>query len=147
MKVILLKPVEKLGREGEIREVALGYARNYLFPRGLADIATPELVAQVKRRRERQDRAAEMDLEKAEQLAARLEGQEVTVKSKASSEGTLYAAISPAKIAAALQGRGFSVTKDQVAAGHLKRVGEHQVVVSLPHGLESTVTVNIIAQE
>lgn len=145
MKIILLKPVEKLGREGEIRDVALGYARNFLLPRGLADIATPELVAQVTRRREREVRAAEMDLQKTEQLAARLGGQEVTLTTKASPTGTLYAAVSGAKIAAALQARGFAVTKDQIAAGHCKQIGEHEVVVSLPHRLECTIIVNVVA--
>lgn len=143
MKVILLKPVEKLGREGEIREVALGYARNYLIPRGLADVATPELVNQVNRRRDREQTMAVIDLEKAESLAAKLEGQEVTVVAKASEEGTLYAAVTPAKIAAALQSRGFSVTAAQVAAGHLKQTGEHEVVVTLAHGLEAKVMVHV----
>ena len=147
MKIILLKPVEKLGREGEIRDVALGYARNYLLPRGLADLATPELVAQVTRRRARELRAAEMDLKNAEQLAARLGGQEVALTAKASSEGTLYAAVSPAMIAASLQARGFAVTKDQITADHLKQVGEHEVVVSLPHGLECTITVTVAAAQ
>lgn len=145
MKVILLKAVERLGHEGEIKEVTLGYARNYLIPRGLADVATPELEAQLKHRRERQRREAEVDLTKVEELAARLEGREVTIRAKATPEGTLYAAVGPLKVAAALQSEGFPVVKEQVAEAHLKEVGEHVVTVSLPHGLESKVTVNVVA--
>lgn len=141
MKIILLKPVEKLGRVGEIREVAQGFARNYLIPRGLADVATPELVAQMTRRQERNQREAVVDLERAESLAARLDGQEITVRAKASPQGRLYAAVPPSKIAAALQGRGFSVAKDQIATSHIKEAGEHAVAVTLAHGLEAKITV------
>jgi len=145
MRVILLRPVEKLGRQGEIKEVALGYARNYLIPRGLADEATPDLVLQVQNQRKRTQRAAEMDLEKAETLSTKLDGQEVSVTAKATPEGTLYAAISPAKIAAALQTKGFAIKKEQISASHIKEVGEHEVVITLPHGLEVKVTVNVNA--
>lgn len=143
MKVILLRPVEKLGRQGEIKEVALGYARNYLIPRGLADEATPDLVLQVQNQRKRVVREAEMELEKVETLSAKLDGQEVTVSAKATPEGTLYAAISPTKIAAALQTKGFAIKKEQVSAAHIKEVGEHEVVITLPHGLEAKVTVTV----
>lgn len=145
MKVILLRPVEKLGREGDIKEVAVGYARNYLIPHGLADEATPDLVAQITRKRERARHSAELELASAEALAAKLDGVEVTVSAKASPEGTLYAAVSAAKIASALRAKGLTVEARQVTAGHLKTVGDHEVVVSLPHGLESKVTVHIQA--
>lgn len=145
MKVILLRPVEKLGREGDIKEVAVGYARNYLIPHGLADEATPDLVAQITRKRERQRHGAEVELASAEALAAKLDGVEVTVAAKASPEGTLYAAVSAAKIAAALQAKGLVVNPEQIAAGHLKAVGDHEVVVSLPHGLESKITLHLQA--
>lgn len=146
MKVILLKPVDKLGRTGEIKDVALGYARNYLIPRGLADEATPDLVARIGHRQEREQRAAETELEKAENLAAQLDGQEVEVTAKVTPQGTLFAAISPAKIAAALQAKGFAVKKDQISASHIKEIGEHEVVISLAHGLESKVVVTVNAE-
>lgn len=145
MKVILLKPVEKLGRTGEIKEVALGYARNYLFPRGLADEATPDIVARISKLQERQRKVAEGDLQRAEALAAQLDGQEVTVEAKATSEGSLYASVSPAKVASALQAKGFAVAKEQVLSAHIKEVGEHEVTITFPHGLESRVTVNVVA--
>ena len=84
MKVILLRPVEKLGRDGDIKEVAVGYARNYLIPHGLADEATPDLVAQISRKRERQRQRPELELASVEALAAKLDGAEVTVSAKAS---------------------------------------------------------------
>lgn len=145
MKVILLRPVEKLGREGDIKEVAVGYARNYLIPHGLADEATPDLVAQMSKRRDRQRHGAELELAQVEALAAKLQGSEISITAKASPEGTLYASVSPAKIASALEAKGLGVSKEQIAAGHLKAVGDHEVIVSLPHGLESTITVHIVA--
>lgn len=147
MKVILLKPVEQLGRVGDIKEVALGYARNYLIPRGLADAATADLIAQISAQRERQRRQAEEELASAEAIAAKLDGQEITVVAKVTGAGTLYAAVGPQKIAAALQAKGFAVAKEQIRSQPMKAVGEHEVVVSLPHGLESKVTVTVVAEE
>ncbi len=143
MKVILLQPIEHLGRVGDIKEVALGYARNFLIPRGLADEATADVVARLKHQREQERRQAERDLAHAEGLAAQLDGQEVTVAVKASPAGTLYAAVTPQRIAAALQAKGLAVAKEQIHAGHLKQVGEHEVMVTFPHGLESKITVII----
>lgn len=147
MRVILLKDVPNLGSKDDIKEVALGYARNFLFPQSFAVEATPEGIAELEARKAREEKVAEMDLEKTEQLVQQLEGQVVEVSAKASDEGTLYAAISPAKIAAALKAKGFDIFKDQIAAGHIKELGEHEVKINLDHGLEAVITLIINTEQ
>src|SRR3990167_5168862 len=98
MKVLLLKNVEDLGHQGEIKMVSAGYARNFLIPRGLADIATQELIDQIERRQKKREFQAEADLKQTEELAERLNGQTLEIKARASEQGRLYASITPAKI-------------------------------------------------
>ena len=143
MKVILLQDVPNLGGNGEIKEVTLGYARNFLIPQGLAEEATPEAMAAIEARKEKEAKIAEADLLKTEQLGQKLEGQTVEISAKASEEGTLYAAVSPAKIAAALKEKGLEVRKDQIQASHIKELGEHEIKISLDHGLEARIALII----
>jgi len=143
MKVILLKDVPNLGAKDDIKDVALGYGRNFLFPQGLAIEATPDAITELEARKAKEEKIAEMDLEKTEQLIQQLEGQVIEISAKASDEGTLYAAVSPAKIAAALKAKGFAVSKDQIAANHIKELGEHEIKINLDHGLEAVITLII----
>lgn len=146
MKVILLKNMPQLGEKGDVKEVATGHARNFLIPKGLAKPATSQALAELELNKVQTAKVAEADLAAAERLAGQLEGQVIEVAAKASDEGTLYAAISPAKVAGALKAKGFEVSKDQIAVGHLKELGEHEVVVDLDHGLEARITLVVNAE-
>src|SRR3989338_7774865 len=140
MKVILLKKIKNLGDEGEVKEVALGHARNFLIPQGLATEATSRAVAEVEAKKAKE---AEAELAKIEDMVAKLEGRTVEVSAKANDEGTLYAAVSPAKVSAALKDMGFDVKKDQVKVEDLKELGEHEITLHLDHGLETRITLII----
>ena len=143
MQVILLKDVPELGVEGEVKDVALGYVRNFLIPKGLVEEATEEKIKEIQAKKEKEAKIAEMDLEKTEALAKKLEGQTVEITAKASEEGTLYAAVSAVKIAEILKKLGFEVGKEQINAGHIKELGEHELVINLDHGLEARITLTI----
>lgn len=143
MKVILLKTVPKLGQRWDVKDVAMGYARNFLIPKGLVEEATPKALADLDARKTRAAAEAEADLLKMENTVAKLEGQVIELAAKASDEGTLYATVSPAKIAAALKEKGFSVSKDQIQSSHIKEIGEHIVVINLDHGLEARISLVI----
>ena len=140
LKVILLKKVEKLGELGDIKEVALGYARNFLIPRGLVEEATEKAIANIQAHKAELAKQAEIDLRHMEAIAAKLEGQTIEIKAKASEEGTLYAAITPAKIAQAIKDRGFDVRKEYIVAPTIKETGEYELTIKLDHGLEVRVT-------
>lgn len=143
IEVIFLKHVQGIARKDEIKSVAAGYARNFLFPQGVAVEATPDAIAQVQERKEKMAAQAELDLEKAEKLAGQLEGQQVEIQARAAENGSLYASIPAKDVAAALQKKGFEVREDQVVADHIKATGEHDISVQLDHGLEARITLVI----
>ncbi len=146
MKVILLKNIKGLGNEGDIKEVAIGYARNYLFPQKLADEATAEKIKLAEEKMAKKAENAKAELEKYQALAAKLEGQSFEIPARASEEGTLYASLSAAKIAAVLKSKGFEVKKENIKASHIKELGEFEVKVDLDHGLEANIVL-IITRE
>ena len=146
MRIILLKDVKGLGRVGDVKEVAAGYARNFLIPQNLAAEATEQAIKDAEVKKQQAAANAEADLVKAEGMVSKLEGQIVEISAKASDEGTLYAAVSPAKIAGALSDKGFAVRKDQIVAKDIKEVGEHEVVVNLDHGLDARVTLVVSSE-
>lgn len=142
MKIVLLKNVEKLGLTGDVCDVAEGYARNFLFARKLAAFATPEALAKAERVQEDRAHTAERDLTRSEDLASRLDGLELEFKEKANEQGTLFAAVNAVKISAALKKKGMPITAKNITLPHpLKEVGEHEVRLELPHGLEAMIRV------
>src|SRR5579875_2510825 len=103
MKVILLRDVEGLGKAGDLKEVANGYARNYLLPRRLAAGATPSLLANRDQRIAAEKRRLEKAAEANRQLAERLAEITLTFKARVGRQGRLYGSITSQDIAAALR--------------------------------------------
>ena len=144
MKVILTNDVEKLGKSGELKDVADGYARNFLIPRRLAvpaaggayrawqhDIASRE----DKRRRER---------EEAEVAAQRISSTTLTMGVKVGEGGMLYGSITAKDIADALGRRGITVDRHKIDLDEpLKTLGTYKVAIRVFPGLASEVTVNV----
>lgn len=149
MEIILLEKIENLGKVGDRVAVRPGYARNYLFPKSKALPATPENVAAVEARRAELERAAMDFLSEAKTRAQVLEGQVITLARKAGQEGRLFGSVGTQDIAQALhEETGVPLEKHHVrlAAGALREVGEHEVVIHLHPDVNVTVTVNVIAE-
>ncbi len=145
MKVILLENVKSLGLEGEIVEVAEGYARNFLFPQHLAVEASEHAISERVEKKKRES-AKDKKEEKAEKkLAAKLDGFEVIVEAKAD-EGKLYAAVSSKDVALELKRAGFKVKPEWINFKSTKEVGSYEVSVGFPSGFESTITIVIEAK-
>src|SRR5579884_2976735 len=112
MKIILLQDVEGLGKAGDLKEVANGYARNYLLPRHLAAGATPGLIANRSQRIAAEQRKLEKQAELNRQQAERLAQVSLTFKAKVGSQGRLYGSITSQDIAAALrEAEGISIDR------------------------------------
>ncbi len=144
MKVIFLQDVPEVATRGDVKDVADGYARNFLLPQGLAKPATKEALAELEAAEKAREQAALEDLRKAELLTGRLDGFELELKAKASEAGTLYAAITPRRIADELARRGFAVPAEGVEmknGNHIKEPGEYEAIVHLDHGLEAEIKV------
>ena len=102
MKVILTKEVAGLGHSGEVKEVADGYARNFLMLRGFAEMATPEKIDQLKKRQEKQQKEFETLHKKWAEIVQKLSDVHPVFKRKASKLGKLFAAVGADQIALAL---------------------------------------------
>jgi large subunit ribosomal protein L9 len=149
MEVILLKDVPRLGRAGELRNVAPGYARNYLVPEGLATLVTKgalkqlELQSQAEARRKRQLEA------EAREFAARLEGLTLTLTAKTGEEDRLYGSITSGDIADALESEiGKSVDRRKIELEEpIRELGTYSVPFKLLPDLAPTIVVEVIKKE
>lgn len=147
MKVILLQDVENLGIKNDIKDVADGFARNFLFPKDLAKPATEAAIKQSEQEKEFMAKKAEEDLAATELVASQLDGQEIEILAKTEESGKLYGSITAAKIAKALKDKGFDIKSKQVKlAEPIKETGESEVIIEFSHGLEAKIKI-IVTEE
>jgi large subunit ribosomal protein L9 len=143
VKVILTHDVPNLGHVGDVKDVAAGYARNYLFREGLAVKASGGAVKDFERRRAADARREEKMAARAEALARQLEGITLTFEAKAGETGHLYGSVTPSVIAEALDreiGQEIDRRK-QILSEPLREVGEHTVSVRLSSSVVAEVRV------
>ena len=145
MKVILLKDVKGQGKKGEIVNVSDGYARNYLFPRNLAQEATAQNLNSAQVKQEAAAHKKEMEKKNAQEMAKQLENKGVVIKAKCGSTGRLFGAITNAEIAEALnQQTGLELDKKKgVLANPIKELGEYTVTVKLYAGVQATIGLKV----
>ncbi len=147
MKVIFLKDVPK-GKKGEIKDVADGYARNFLFPKGMALPATPSATKEAKILLEKRAEQETRQQEEQSKVAQDLEGKELHFKAKAGAKGRLHGSITSANIAAELSRvTGMEIDKKRVEIEEpLHQLGDHEVVINLGTGAQAKIKV-IIEEE
>jgi large subunit ribosomal protein L9 len=142
MKVILLNDVAKIGKKFEVKEVKDGYARNFLIPRGLAKPATREALIWLETQKEIQEKEAEDDLKKSQDIASAIDDREVIMEVKVGDQDQLFEAIGAQKIAEKLKELGFEVKKTQIELPEpIKELGEYPVKVKFEHNLEAEIRV------
>ena len=150
MDVLLLKTVEKLGRDGDIVRVSDGYARNFLFPQNLARPATDAIVAEHKQRKVSEKNLVEEKAQAIKKIATQLKGETFSFPVKTGDGGVLFAALHGDAIA----DKVFSVIEqkeikeidrnDIVVEASLKELGDHEVKVKLGKGeYAKTVTISV----
>ena len=146
MKVILLQDVEGLGKAGDLKDVAVGYARNYLLPRHLAAGATPGLLANRTQRIAAEQRKLEKQAEANRQQAERLGQVTLTFKARVGSQGRLYGSITSQDIAAALRDAESIVIDRRVIdlPDPIRSLGTFSVPVKVATNLEPKITVNVV---
>lgn len=148
MKVILLQDIEKTGKKYEIKEVADGFAKNYLFPKKLAQIATKNAAAWADTQREIQAKVVEKELQEIQAKASSLDGQEFAIEVKVGEQNQLFESITAQKISDRLKENGFEIDKKQISLKEpIKEPGDYQVKINFPHNLESEIKIIITSQE
>jgi len=145
MKVVLRKDVPTLGKAGDIKDVADGYGRNYLIPRGLAAVATKTALANVQSHQAAEGRRrARTDAENQE-LAQRISAEPVAVKAKVGEHGRLYGSVTTADIATALaRATGHAFDKRDIDIPEpIRSLGDHTVRVHVAPHLTANLTVQV----
>ncbi len=146
MKVIFVKDVRRVGRAGEIKDVADGYAANFLFPSKSAEPATPEKVAQIEKQKQAAAEAARKEDEVLDTKVASLNGKKVTIAVRATPKGGLFKTVTAKDIAKAILGEHALQIPEACLAlpEHMKTVGEHTVQV-VSKNKKAAITVVITA--
>jgi len=138
MKIIFLKDVKNVGRRGEIKEVSDGYAKNFLLPRGIAELATAEIINNINQARA----ATEKEVAKKQEKIKRLTSEVILeFKLKTGKKGETYGSVTQEDIIEALQQENYGDIEVQLLKP-LKQIGEHAVDIS--YGNNATGKLNIV---
>ena len=147
MKVLLCEDIRRLGWLGDVVEVAEGYARNYLLPQGLAQVATENNIRAIADEKAKRAEARIEERKRMQTAAEAVAGAEVVLAAKANEHGHLFGSVSEKDIAENLRGQGFTVANEVVALReHIKEVGSHEVTLRFADDLKVKVNVVVVAE-
>jgi large subunit ribosomal protein L9 len=147
MKIILVQDVHELGLEGEIVDVARGYARNYLFPKGVGVEATSENIKALDLRRKKIEVKRLKAREEAEKLKERVDGVTITFSQKAGEEGKLYGSVTTMDIAERLEAEGLVFERRKIVLDRpIKALGEYRVAVKIYPKVTAHVNVVVVPE-
>ncbi len=148
MKVLLKEDVENLGYAGEVHKVAPGFGRNYLIPRGLAEVATPKALEQARAWRARAEARRAQIRSEYQGLAEKISALKLDFKARAGETGKLYGSITTHDIADKLNAAlGIDIDRRKIESPALRQLGEHSVVVRLDKLFRPELKVVIHSQE
>jgi large subunit ribosomal protein L9 len=149
MKVILNKDLAPLGEEGDVKDVAKGYARNYLFPRGIALPYNPQTVKLFEARKDEIEAKKAQKRQDALGLKERLESLELSITMPAGANGKLYGSVSSHTVADEMAKLGFQIDRKRIdlASGGIKNVGKYKATIRLYENSQAEIQIHIIGQE
>jgi large subunit ribosomal protein L9 len=147
VEVILRQDIDKVGLRGEVVNVARGYARNFLFPRGLADEATKARVAELRKVEERRAKQEAKTFEDAQTIGERLSQIELRFDVKAGPTGSLFGSVTPTDIADELWNKHkVRVDRRKIGTETIKRIGRYQVPIELFQDLATEVRTLVVPE-
>lgn len=147
MQVVLRHDVDSLGLRGEVVNVARGYARNYLLPRGLAERATPGLVAELARREARLARHQARTLDEANALVARLESMELRLEVKAGPTGSLFGSVTATSVADRLwDTQRLRIDRRKLDLAPIKRIGRYTASIEVFAGVVAELRLLVVPE-
>lgn len=146
MQVILKQNVEKIGQRGDIVDVSRGYVRNFLVPRGLAEMATPGRLEEVRREMEEAEERDRRMAERASEVAATLNKSVITIEARTGEDERLFGSVTAANIAQAIErARGVRVDRRRIRLDEpIKSLGTHQVPIQVHGDVEASVKVIVV---
>jgi large subunit ribosomal protein L9 len=146
MQVILIQDVEKMGRRGDIIDVSRGYVRNFLVPRGLAEVATPGKMEEARREMEESEERDRRLAERAGEVAETLNKSVITIEARTGEDERLFGSVTATNIANAIeQARGIHLDRRRIRLEEpIKSLGTHQVPVQVHGDVEANVKVIVV---
>ena len=148
MKVILLQDVKKIGKKGDVIEASDGYARNFLFPRKLAQEASDSNMHILNNKKENERKQKLAELEAAQKLAGELKGKEITIKAKTGESGKLFGAITSKDVAELIREQyKIEIDKKKIVMDTIKLAGGYEIDVKLYPEVSTKMKVIIVPQE
>ena len=149
MKVVFLQDVPNMAKTGEIKEVADGYARNYLFPQKLALLASSSAASTVEAKVKAKAREQEKLRAQSMEIAGKLEGKEIVLKAQVGANDRLYGSITSAAIAAELESTaGVAIDKRKIELDEpIRQIGSYEITIRLAHSIAPKIKVSVTAEE
>jgi large subunit ribosomal protein L9 len=146
MQVILKQDVDKIGRRGDIIDVSRGYVRNFLVPRGLAEMATPGKLEEVRRAMEEAEERDRRMAERASEIAATLNKSVITIEARTGEDERLFGSVTAANIASAIErARDVRIDRRRVKLDEpIRSLGTHQVPIQVHGDVEASVKVIVV---
>jgi len=146
MKIILKENMKNLGHQGDVVEVKNGYANNYLFPRGMAVMATASNL----KMHEENNRQGALKREKmktdALSLAEQLKDMSITIGTKAGANGKIFGSITPLQVSQALKVEGFEIDRRKIEINDVKTLGNYEAILNLHRDVTVNIAVEVIAE-
>jgi len=148
MKLILTREVAGLGSAGDVVTVKDGFARNFLLPRGNAiawSLGGEKQIQSIRRARAAREIR---DIDHAKEIKAKLESSTITTKVKVGAKGVLFGSVTDKDVAAAIKSAvAIDIDRHSIKTkSHIKKIGNHEVKISLGHNVVATVNVSVVAQ-
>ncbi|MFY7733483.1 MAG: 50S ribosomal protein L9 [Bacteroidia bacterium] len=146
MKIILKENMKNLGKQGEVVMVKDGYANNFLFPKGMAILATPGNIKMM----EENNRQGAMKREKmkADALATSesMKDMVITIATKAGANGKIFGSITPLQVAQALKVKGYEIDRRKIEIDDVKVLGSYEAIVNLHREVSVTIKVEVVSE-
>jgi large subunit ribosomal protein L9 len=147
MQVVLRADVESVGLRGDVVNVARGYARNYLLPRGLAELATPGLVRELEKRDAQRARHEAQSSDEARAIAQRLEAAELRIDVKAGPTGSLFGSVTATNIVDRLwDDLKIRIDRRKLDVGAIKRIGRYTVPVAVFNDVQAELRLLVVPE-
>lgn len=144
MKIILLKDVPKLGKKLDIKDVSDGYAKNFLLPQGLVEMATPEKIKSLEAHQNALEQEKQVQKEDLERQAKQMAGWKLEFSLKVGADKSVFGAISEKEVAEKLKEKGIAIAPEQIKMEkHLKDLGEHIVKIKFSPEIEADLKIVI----
>lgn len=144
MKVILLADVKGTGKKGDIVEVSDGFARNMLFKKKLATVATNEQVNSITIKKQAEEFHKQEEIKRLTELSKELNGKEVTCSVKCGENGKLFGSVTNDDVANAINALGYNIDKRKIVTGSIKQLGSYVVEIKLISGIPCKVKLKVV---